>query len=88
MTFSQKTNIFIGSYEEKQEEKDNGFPAYAIALIVVIGAALVAGAAFLTYKLLAKKSVDVISMGTSENPEIIKKYDGDLEKVQQSTTSP
>jgi len=87
-SMAKKTNVFIGSYEEKQEEKDNGFPAYAIALIVVIGAALVAGAAFLTYKLLAKKSVDVISMGTSENPEIIKKYDGDFEKVQQSTTSP
>ena len=87
-SMDKKSNVFVGSYEEKPEEKETGFPAYAIALIVVVGAVLVAGAAFLTYKLLAKKGIEAISMGTSENPEIIKKYGGDLEKVQQSTTSP
>ena len=64
------------------------FPAYAIALIVIIGAALIAGAAFLTYKLLTKNAAEAISMGISENPDIVKNYDGDLQKVQQSTTSP
>jgi len=46
---------------------------YAIAIIVALGVALLAGAAFLTYKLLSKKSVEVATM-VSENPEIVKHY--------------
>ena len=87
-SMAKKSNIFVGSYVEKSEDKDKGFPAYAIALIVIIGAALIAGAAFLTYKLLTKNAAEAISMGISENPDIVKNYDGDLQKVQQSTTSP
>ena len=59
---------------------------FAIIIIAVLGLALLAGAAFLAYKLLAKKGVEVAAMA-SENPEIIKPYDGEkFEKVE--ATSP
>ena len=69
----------VEEHEEEEEEKKGGnekkgFPTYAIALIVVLGVLLLAGAAFLTYKLLAKKSVEVAAMAVSENPEIVKPY--------------
>ena len=87
-SMAEDLNVFKDYYEEKDEEKKGGLPAYAIAIIVIIGAAIIAGASFLTYKLFEKNGVEAISMGTSENPDIIKKFDGALEKVQQSTTSP
>ena len=86
-SMAEDLNVFKDYYEEKDEEKKGGLPAYAIAIIVIIGAAIIAGASFLTYKLFGKNGVEAISMGTSENPDIIKKFDGTLEKVQQSTTS-
>ena len=68
----------VEEHEEEEAEKGGnekkGFPTYAIALIVVLGVLLLAGAAFLTYKLLAKKSVEVAAMAVSENPEIVKPY--------------
>ena len=67
-------NYYEDSYELSGDDKDSkGFPMYAIAIIVALGVALLAGAAFLTYKLLSKKSVEVATM-VSENPEIVKHY--------------
>ena len=74
-------NQFEDSYAEA-EKKNKSFPAYAIALIVVLGLALIAGAAFLAYKLLAKKAVEASTMAVVENPEIVKNYAGeDSEKI-------
>ena len=86
-SMTQGSNLFIGSYEEAPEEKDDKFPAYAIAIIAVVGAALIAGAGFLTFKLLTRKTAEAISTGISENPEMIKNYDGDLQKLPQNTNS-
>ena len=74
--FNDKYEL-VEEHEEEEEKGGNekkGFPTYAIALIVVLGVLLLAGAAFLTYKLLAKKSVEVAAMAVSENPEIVKPY--------------
>ena len=74
-------NEFEDSYEEK---KKNGFPAYAIALIVVFGAALVAGAGFLAYKLLVKKaSTEIVGNNVGGNPNTeIKRYnEGNFQEV-------
>ena len=82
---TNKENLYEDSF--KLEEK-KGFPAYAIAIIVVLGAAILAAGGFLAYKfLLAKPGVEMATLAVSENPEIIKSYGGEkaLEKV--GTTS-
>ena len=80
-----KYNDIYELVEENEKEK-KGFPTYAIALIVVLGALLLAGTAFLAYKLLAKKSVEVATMAVSENPEAIKPYSGEqFQKVENSS---
>ena len=73
--------------KEKEKEKKKGFPAYAIALIVVLGIAALVGAGFLAYKILSKKAVETAAMVISENPETIKPYAGDqgFEKVAPSS---
>ena len=87
VTGENKYNDIYQLMEENEKEKEKkGFPTYAIALIVVLGLALLAGAAFLTYKLLAKKSVEVATMAVSENPEAIKPYSGEqFQKVEPSS---
>ena len=78
-------NQFKDSYEETGK-KNKGFPAYAIALIVVLGLALIAGAAFLAYKLLAKKAIETGTMAVVDNPEIVKNFAGEeSEKVPPSS---
>ena len=70
-------NQFEGSYSE--EEKNDSFPAYAIALIVIFGVGLIGGASFLVYKLLTKKAVENITRVVSdnvENVEDVKKFEG------------
>jgi len=79
-------NIYEDIYEEKDNKK-NKFPAYAIALIVVLGLALIVGASFLAYKLLSKKAVETATMAVVDNQEIVKKFGGeDFQKVE--ATSP
>lgn len=84
---TNEDNLYEDSYELIEEKKD-GFPDYAIALIVVLGAALIAGGGFLTYKLLAKKSVEAATLAVSDNPEVIKNYAGgkSYEKVASTST--
>ena len=95
-------NLYEDSYEfieeplqeeEKEKEKENeknkkGFPAYAIALIVVLGLAAIIGSGLLIYKLLARKGIEVATLAVSENPEAVKRFAGEqsLEKV--TPTSP
>ena len=80
---SSGDNKYVDEYEL---EDKNSFPLYAIAFII-LGVALLAGAAFLTYKLLSKKSIEVATIGLSENPEIIKPYSNEqgFEKVNPSS---
>ena len=87
---SKAENYYQDSYElqgssGEDESKSKGFPMFAIIIIAVLGLALLAGAAFLAYKLLAKKGIEVAAMA-SENPQIIKPYDNKFEKV--DATSP
>ena len=78
-------NLYEDSYEFAEEKK--GFPAYGIALIAVLGAALIAGGGFLTYKLLAKKSVEVTTLAVSDNPEVVKNYAGEKSYEKVASTS-
>ena len=78
-------NLYEDSYEFAEEKK--GFPAYGIALIAVLGAALIAGGGFLTYKLLAKKSVEVATLAVSDNPEVVKNYAGEKSYEKVASTS-
>ena len=84
-SLADRANFYedIYEYKEKEEKEKKGFPAYAIAIICVLGLALIAGTAFFAYKLLAKKSAETIAITASENPAVIK-YDGD----KTSTASP
>ena len=68
-------NQFEDSYSEK--EKNDSFPAYGIALIVILGSAFIAGASFLVYKLLTKKAVETTTRVVSENIEDVKKFEGE-----------
>ena len=78
-------NIFEHSYKLVEDKK--GFPAYAIALIVILGAALLAAGAFLIYKLLTRKGAGMAALAVSENPEIVKKFAGEIEKGDNTATS-
>ena len=84
---TNEDNLYEDSYE-LIEEKKGGFPAYAIALIVVLGAALIAAGGFLAYKLLAKKSAEAITLAVSDSPEVVKNYAGEksCEKVNSTST--
>ena len=78
-------NIFEHSYKLVEDKK--GFPAYAIALIVILGAALLAAGVFLIYKLLTRKGAGMAALAVSENPEIVKKFAGEIEKGDNTATS-
>ena len=73
--------------ESKTEKDDKGFPGYAIALIVILGSAAVAGSAFLVYKFLAKKAVENIPIYPSENPETVKSFAVEQSYKKVDTTS-
>jgi len=71
---SSKENFYEDDHSDDIEKEDKGFPAYAIALIVVLGSAAIAGSIFLVYKLLSKKVVENIPLSPSDNPEVVKSF--------------
>ena len=81
----EEKNGGTNNNDDKKETNSKGFPMFAIIIIAVLGLALLIGAGFLAYKLLAKKGIEVAAMA-SENPQIIKPYDTKFEKVE--ATSP
>ena len=83
---TSKDNLYEDSHDEPEKD-GNGFPAYAIALIVILGAAAIAGSSLLVYKLFTKKAVDNISLSPSESPEMVKSYAGEQSYKKVDTTS-
>ena len=75
---TNKQNYYEDSYEviENKEEK-NGFPFYAIIIIIVLGIALIVGSGFLIYKLMAKKGIETIAISSAENADVVKTYAGE-----------
>ena len=83
---TSKDNLYEDSHDEPEKD-GNGFPAYAIALIVILGAAAIAGSSLLVYKLFTKKAMDNISLSPSESPEMVKSYAGEQSYKKVDTTS-
>ena len=82
-----RDNSPVEATETEPEKDDKGLPGYAIALIVILGAAAVATSAFLVYKFLVKKAVENIALSPSENPEIVKSYAGEQSYKKVETSS-
>ena len=82
-----RDNSPVEATETEPEKDDKGLPGYAIALIVILGAAAVVASAFLVYKFLVKKAVENIALSPSENPESVKSYAGEQSYKKVDTTS-
>ena len=84
---ANRDNSPVEATETEPEKDDKGLPGYAIALIVILGAAAVVASAFLVYKFLVKKAVENIALSPSENPESVKSYAGEQSYKKVDTTS-